>query len=143
MFAEYWRGYSECDAKQSFRMTVMLFDAFDPDDYEDAEAAWQTTRCDQECRTQEYRAHLYCALSAADLACLHKVFVTLQICLCGRLCLGIALIMTPAHIANHHMNIASMPVCATMTHSGRGFTTARCMVSDSKRSLLKRNKMKS
>ena len=51
MFAEYWRGYSECDAKQSFRMTVMLFDAFDPDDYEDAEAAWQTTRYGQERRT--------------------------------------------------------------------------------------------
>ena len=46
MFAEYWRGYSECDAKQSFRMTVMLFEAFDPDDYEDAEVAWQTTRYD-------------------------------------------------------------------------------------------------
>lgn len=35
-------------------MTVMLFEAFDPDDYEDAEAAWQTTRYDQECR-----AHLH------------------------------------------------------------------------------------
>ena len=55
MFAEYWRGYSDCDAKRGFRMTVMLFEAFDPDDYEDAEAAWQPTRYAQECRRQGRR----------------------------------------------------------------------------------------
>lgn len=44
MYAEYWRGQSEHDAKQSFRMTLMLFQAFDPQDFEDAEAAWYTTR---------------------------------------------------------------------------------------------------
>lgn len=55
MFAEYWRGRSESDAKQSFRMTLMLFEAFDPDDFEDAEAAWQTTRYAEQCRTQKLR----------------------------------------------------------------------------------------
>ena len=44
MFAEYWRGQSEIDAKQNFRMTLMLFDALDPEDFEDAEAAWHNTR---------------------------------------------------------------------------------------------------
>ena len=43
MFDEYSRGLQLPDSSQSFRLTLMLFDALDPDEYEDAEAAW--TRC--------------------------------------------------------------------------------------------------
>ncbi|KAL3149707.1 hypothetical protein ABBQ38_013537 [Trebouxia sp. C0009 RCD-2024] len=52
MYAEYWRGQSEHDAKQSFRMTLMLFQAFDPQDFEDAEAAWYTTSAEKAAREQ-------------------------------------------------------------------------------------------
>lgn len=40
MFDEYSRGLQLPDSSQSFRLTLMLFDALDPDEYEDAEAAW-------------------------------------------------------------------------------------------------------
>ena len=72
MFAEYWRGHVESDAKQSFRMTLMLFEAFDPDDFEDAEAAWQTTRYAHECRIQELR--LCCPGSLSMRACMSRQF---------------------------------------------------------------------
>lgn len=48
MFQEYWRGLQLPDTSHSFRLTLMLFDALDdaldPNDYEDAEAAWLSTR---------------------------------------------------------------------------------------------------
>lgn len=44
MFQEYWRGLQLPDTPHSFRLTLMLFDALDPDEYEDAEAAWISTR---------------------------------------------------------------------------------------------------
>lgn len=48
MFQEYWRGLQLPDTSHSFRLTLMLFDALDdaldPNEYEDAEAAWLSTR---------------------------------------------------------------------------------------------------
>ena len=48
MFQEYWRGHQLPESTQSFRLTLMLFNAFDPDDFEDveaeAEAAWISAR---------------------------------------------------------------------------------------------------
>ena len=103
MFAEYWRGYSECDAKQSFRMTVMLFEAFDPDDYEDAEAAWQTTRYAQESRRQE-RRNCFAVLLCPQLimhACMTYSFQCRQVTLTSWLSHGlnctVSTLCNPSH----------------------------------------------
>ncbi|KAA6419719.1 MAG: kinase family [Trebouxia sp. A1-2] len=56
MFQEYWRGLQLPDTSHSFRLTLMLFDALDdaldPDEYEDAEAAWISTSAEKAAREQ-------------------------------------------------------------------------------------------
>ncbi|DBB06883.1 TPA: hypothetical protein ACH3X3_009542 [Trebouxia sp. C0006] len=56
MFQEYWRGLQLPGTLHSFRLTLMLFDALndalDPDEYEDAEAAWISTSAEKAAREQ-------------------------------------------------------------------------------------------
>ena len=43
MFQEYWRGHQLPESTQSFRLTLMLFNAFDPDSWYEIDAEVEIT----------------------------------------------------------------------------------------------------